>query len=154
MAREPHGGLGDGVLRVQAGTEALQETEARRDRARGQRVTEGGFEPGIHIRGGRLRQVMRERGLARLRHEDEEVFEGAARACLHRRTIATRTYIDHIVLNKALVLRTHKVERLRCAHSCRAGVAERSSIPLSFSIRHGVLPVEDRELSIDCLHNH
>src|SRR2546430_16913260 len=97
MAREPNGRLGDGTLLVQEGKEALEDAEARRDRARGQRVTERGLDPGIHIRGGRLRQGMSERGLARLRHEDEEVFEGADGGFLHPPGIATRTYIDPIV---------------------------------------------------------
>src|SRR5216683_8080182 len=108
MAREPNGRLGDGTLLVQEGKEALEDPEARRDRARGQRVAERGLDPGIHLRGGRLRQVMSERGLARLRHEDDEVFEGADSAFLHRWAIATRTDIDQIVLNKILVLRTQK----------------------------------------------
>ena len=111
MAREPNGGLGDGALLVQEGKEALEDPKARRDRARGQRVTERGLEPGIHIRGGRLRQIMSERGLARLRHEDDEVFEGADGAFLHRRAIATRADIDQIVLDKILVLRTQKVQQ-------------------------------------------
>jgi hypothetical protein len=55
MAREPNGGLGDGPLLVQEGKEALQETEACCHRTWGERVTEGGLDPGIHIRGGRLR---------------------------------------------------------------------------------------------------
>ena len=84
-------GVGNGALLVQEGKEALEDPQARRDRARGQRVTERGLEPGIQIRGGRLRQIMSERGLARLRHEDDEVFEGADGAFLHRRAIATRT---------------------------------------------------------------
>ena len=44
--------MGDGALLVQEGKEALEDPKARRDRARGQRVTERGLEPGIHIRGG------------------------------------------------------------------------------------------------------
>src|SRR5256886_12503687 len=111
MAREPNGRRGDGTLLVQEGKGALEDAEARRDRARGQRVTERGLDPGIHIRGGRLRQVMSERGLARLRHEDEEVFEGADSPFLHRRAIVTRTDIDQIVLNKTLVLRAQKVQQ-------------------------------------------
>src|SRR3989442_9724147 len=125
MAREPNGGLGDSALLVQEGKEALEDPQARRDRARGQRVTEGGLDPGIHIRGARLRQVISERGLARLRREDEEVFEGADGAFLHRRAITTRTYIDQIVLSKLLVLRTHKVQQteLREFLECWGGSA-------------------------------
>ena len=60
MAWEPNGGLGDGALLVQEGKEALQDPEACGHRARGQRVTERGLDPGIDIRGGRLRQVVTE----------------------------------------------------------------------------------------------
>jgi hypothetical protein len=110
MAWEPHGGLGDDALIVQEGKEALEDPETGRYRARSQRVSERSLNPGIYIRGGRLRQVVRERGLARLRHEDREAFEGADGAFLHRRAIATRTYVDQIVLNNILVLRTQKMQ--------------------------------------------
>jgi len=91
MAREPNGGRGDGTLIVQEGKEALQETEACCHRPWSERVTEGGFNPGIHIRGGRVRQVVRERGLAGLRQEAHATFEGADGAFLHRVAIVTRT---------------------------------------------------------------
>ena len=58
MAREPNGGLRDGALVVQEGKEALHPAAARRDRPGRQRVMEGGLDPGIHIRGGGLRQVL------------------------------------------------------------------------------------------------
>jgi hypothetical protein len=59
MAREPNGGLGYGALIMQEGKEALQETEACCHRTWGERVTEGGLDPGIHIRGDRLCEVVR-----------------------------------------------------------------------------------------------
>jgi hypothetical protein len=91
MAREPNRGLGDGTLIVQEGKEALQDTEACCHRTGGERVTEGGLDPGIHIRGSRLRQVVRERGLAGLRQEAHETLEGTDGAFLHRVAIVTRT---------------------------------------------------------------
>src|SRR5215831_1952928 len=153
MAREPNGGLGYGALLVQEGKEALEDPEAGLHRARGQGVTKRGLDPGIHIRGGRLRQVMSERGLARLRHEDDEVFEGADGAFLHRRAIATRTYIDQIVPNKILVLRTQKVQQTELGELLQCW-SDTMLLHTSLLFHTPRSPVEDRELSMDCLHNH
>jgi hypothetical protein len=153
MAREPNGGLGYGALIVQEGKEALQDTEASRYRARGQLVTERGLDPGIHIRGGRLRQVVRERGLACLGHQDRETFEGADAAFLHRKAIVTRTQIGQIVSDHALVLRTKKGQ-LPELRELLEYWGDTMLLHTSLLFHTPRSPVEDKELSTDCLHNY
>src|SRR5712691_5398893 len=153
MPREPHGGLRDGALIAQEGTEALQDAEAGRHRAGGKRVTERGLNPGIHIRGCRLQQVVREGGSARLGHQDREAVEGAYGPFLYRGGRVARTQIGQIVCEYALVLRTKKGQptELREFLECWDG---RMLLHISLLFHKPRSPVEDTELSTDCLHNH
>src|SRR6266446_543233 len=153
MARESNGGLRYGALIAQKGKEALHDAETGRHRAGGQLVMERGRDPSIHIRGGGLRQVVIEGGLARLGYQDREAFEGADGAFLHRGGIVARTQIRQIVCDHAWVLGTEKVQptELREFLECRGGIA---FLHTSLLLHKPRSPVEDRELRADCLHNY
>jgi hypothetical protein len=104
------GGLGHIALVVQEGKEALHHAKAGRDRAGSQLLTVGGLDPGIDIRGSRLRQVVIESSLAHFGHENRETFEGTDRGFLHGGGIVAGMQIGQIVGHQTLVPGTEEVQ--------------------------------------------
>src|SRR5262249_59509060 len=115
-----NGRLRDGALVAQEAKEALDHAEARRDGARGELLAERSLDPGIHISGCGLGQVLIEASLPGLGDEDGETFEGADRAFLHRQCIVTGAQVGQIVSDLTLPQRhgTELLHHLQTLPAC------------------------------------